>query len=68
MTTPNITTFRERAKQGNLVPVYRELLADQVTPLSIYSRLREAAGGGMRVFIRKCRGRRAYRAVFVYWF
>ena len=41
MTTPDITEFLDRAKQGNLVPVWRELLADQVTPLSIYARLCE---------------------------
>lgn len=35
--------FRERAREGNLVPVSLELLADQMTPVSAYSLLRKAA-------------------------
>jgi len=31
---PNIDEFRNRAKQGNLIPVYREILADMETPVS----------------------------------
>jgi len=37
---PNEATFLSKAKQGNLVPVWRELLADQETPVSAYERLR----------------------------
>ncbi|MCB1101768.1 MAG: anthranilate synthase component I, partial [Kiritimatiellae bacterium] len=37
---PDKTTFLERAKRGNLVPVWRELLVDQETPVSAYCRLR----------------------------
>jgi anthranilate synthase component 1 len=39
MYTPTQDQFLEKAKQGNLVPVWRELLADQDTPLSCYERL-----------------------------
>ncbi len=42
MYLPDKKTFLERAKRGNLIPVYRELLADQETPLSAYERLRSA--------------------------
>jgi len=37
---PDESTFLKRAQQGNLVPVWKELLADQETPVSAYERLR----------------------------
>lgn len=37
---PSEHDFLKRAEQGNLVPVWRELLADQETPVSAYERLR----------------------------
>ena len=37
---PDRQTFLEQAKQGNLVPVWKELLADQETPVSAYERVR----------------------------
>lgn len=37
---PSEADFLKRAEQGNLVPVWRELLADQETPVSAYERLR----------------------------
>jgi anthranilate synthase component 1 len=40
MYSPDLQTFREKAGQGNLVPVWRELLADEETPVSAYQRLR----------------------------
>ncbi len=51
---PGIEEFREKAKQGNLIPVYRELLADMLTPVSAflkidtgkYSFLLESVEGG----------------------
>ena len=42
MYTPSRDEFLVRATRGNLVPVYRELLADQETPVSAYERLRAA--------------------------
>ncbi|MBP7274673.1 MAG: anthranilate synthase component I [Kiritimatiellae bacterium] len=36
----NLAAFRERAQQGNLVPVWTELLADEETPVSAYARIR----------------------------
>jgi anthranilate synthase component 1 len=38
---PDRQTFLEKAKQGNLVPVWKELLADQETPVSAYKRVRK---------------------------
>ena len=35
---PGRRAFRELAKKGNLVPVYREVLADTLTPVSAYLR------------------------------
>ena len=37
---PDKKTFLEKAKLGNLVPVWKELLADQETPVSAYERVR----------------------------
>jgi anthranilate synthase component I len=39
-TIPSREEFLERAKQGNLVPVWKEVLADQETPVSAYERVR----------------------------
>ena len=38
---PDRQTFLEKAKQGNLVPVWKELLADEETPVSAYNRVRK---------------------------
>ncbi len=37
---PDRQTFLEKAKRGNLVPVWKEILADQETPVSAYERVR----------------------------
>ena len=39
---PDRKTFLEQSKQGNLIPVWRELLADQETPVAAYERIRTA--------------------------
>ena len=36
---PSFEEFSRLAKQGNLIPVYRELLMDLETPLSFFKRL-----------------------------
>ena len=36
---PPLEVFKEKAAQGNLVPVYRELLADLLTPVSAFMRV-----------------------------
>jgi anthranilate synthase component 1 len=38
---PNLRTFTEQAKTGNLIPVCIELMADQLTPVSAYAQLRK---------------------------
>ena len=40
--TPDKPTFLAKSKHGNLIPVWRELLADQDTPVGAYQKLREA--------------------------
>ncbi|MEN6546635.1 MAG: anthranilate synthase component I [Armatimonadia bacterium] len=45
MYTPDLDLFMQRAKEGNLVPVYREILADLETPVSAFLKLRQAGNG-----------------------
>jgi len=44
MYTPDLTEFIQRAQHGNLVPVYREIVADLETPISAFLKLRDANG------------------------
>src|SRR5438270_1181546 len=37
--TPSPATFRELAKQGNVVPVFTELIADAETPVGAFAKL-----------------------------
>jgi anthranilate synthase component 1 len=54
MIHPSLEEFRHKTKQGNLIPVYREILADMETPVSAflkiddgrYSFLLESVEGG----------------------
>jgi anthranilate synthase component 1 len=39
MVTPDRDEFLTRAQRGNLIPVYREILADRLTPVSAYEKL-----------------------------
>ena len=45
MIVPNFEEFRERAKQGNLIPVYREIVADLETPVSAFAKLKRKSNG-----------------------
>jgi anthranilate synthase component 1 len=40
MIYPDFGAFSEMARQGNLIPVYREILGDLETPVSAYKKLR----------------------------
>jgi anthranilate synthase component 1 len=40
MVQPDFDTFSDMARQGNLIPVYREILGDLETPVSAYKKLR----------------------------
>ena len=40
MVYPDFETFAHMARQGNLIPVYREILGDLETPVSAYKKLR----------------------------
>lgn len=37
---PDREQFRKKAEQGNLIPVWKDILADQETPVSAYERVR----------------------------
>ncbi|MGH7773450.1 MAG: anthranilate synthase component I, partial [Candidatus Binatia bacterium] len=39
MIQPSFEEFSRLAKQGNLIPIYQELLMDLETPLSFFKRL-----------------------------
>ncbi|HEY3398082.1 MAG TPA: anthranilate synthase component I [Armatimonadota bacterium] len=45
MYTPNLEQFLERAEQGTMIPVYREILADLETPVSAFLKLQAASDG-----------------------
>jgi anthranilate synthase component 1 len=40
MVNPDFASFKEMARQGNVIPVYREVLGDLETPVSAYKKLR----------------------------
>ncbi len=42
MITPDLTEFKTFARQGNIVPIWRELAVDLDTPVSLYTKLGEA--------------------------
>jgi len=48
MTSPTREEFLEKSTQGNLIPVWREVLADMETPVSAY---RKIAGGRPNSFL-----------------
>ena len=39
MLRPSLEEFKHKAKQGNLIPVYREILADMETPVSAFLKI-----------------------------
>ncbi len=39
MFQPSLDEFRQKAKKGNLIPVYREILADMETPVSAFLKI-----------------------------
>ena len=39
MLLPTLKEFKEKAKQGNLIPVHREILADMETPVSAFRKI-----------------------------
>jgi anthranilate synthase component 1 len=54
--TPDKSTFLTKAKRGTLVPVWRELLADQETPVSAYERLRRHFAGAPTFLLESVEG------------
>ncbi len=43
MMYPDLKTFKNLARKGNLIPVYREILADMETPVSAFTKLGKAS-------------------------
>jgi anthranilate synthase component 1 len=41
MITPTFELFSEKTKEGNLIPVYQEILADTETPISAFLKIQE---------------------------
>ena len=41
---PDFNEFREKTKEGNLIPVYKEIFADLETPLSAFLKLKGKTG------------------------
>jgi len=41
MYAPDIETFEKLSREGNLIPLYREILADIETPVSVFAKLRD---------------------------
>ncbi len=41
---PSLPEFRARAAQGNVIPVFAELIADSETPISAFQKLRDERG------------------------
>ncbi|MCX6357267.1 MAG: anthranilate synthase component I [Candidatus Aureabacteria bacterium] len=39
MFTPNLQEFTQKSREGNLIPVYKEIMADMETPLSAFLKL-----------------------------
>src|SRR5215212_8057006 len=44
MIVPSREEFRKRAAEGNLIPVYREILADRLTPVSAFEKIGGESG------------------------
>ncbi len=44
MFQPDFKEFKKKTKEGNLIPVYREILADLDTPLSAFLKLKGKTG------------------------
>lgn len=44
MIYPDLNEFKKKATEGNLIPVYREILADLETPLSAFLKLKGKTG------------------------
>jgi anthranilate synthase component I len=42
MIHPDIDTFREKCREGNLIPVWREILADMETPVSAFKKIADS--------------------------
>jgi anthranilate synthase component 1 len=51
MITPSFNLFCEMAKEGNLIPVHQEIVADTETPVSAFIKIRTALPAGSTAFL-----------------
>ena len=58
---PTKKEFIKLAKKGNLIPVYKEIIADMETPVSAFKKIES----GLFLSPRKRRGRRKHGAIFI---
>ena len=56
MFTPDREEFIARAQRGNLVPIYREILADRLTPVSAFEKLTADAPDGTAFLLESVEG------------
>ncbi|HZO86957.1 MAG TPA: anthranilate synthase component I [Chthonomonadaceae bacterium] len=56
MITPNRQEFIARAQRGNLIPVYREILADRLTPVSAFEKLAATGKSGYAFLLESVEG------------
>ena len=52
--TPSREAFLKHAQEGNLIPVYREILADFETPLSAYRKIRSGGEAFLCEIVEGC--------------
>ena len=48
---PNFDDFKSKAEKGNLIPVYKEILADTETPVSAFMKLTAVDEGDLAMLI-----------------
>jgi anthranilate synthase component 1 len=54
--TPSWEEFSRKAESGNLIPVYREILADRLTPVSAFEKINAAPGNGYAFLLESVEG------------
>ena len=60
---PHLEEFKQKAKSGNLIPVYKEILADLDTPVSAYMKISK---GNILFYWKVLRGEKNGR-VIAFW-
>ena len=64
MYNPSYEDFCKKAKKGNLIPVYREILADLETPVSAFSKIDD---GRYSYLLESVEGGGEMGQIFIHW-